>query len=72
LLEALLENINSKMEPHVLLPERYRLHKLSGQYNDCWGCHIEPDWMLVYRLNDEEIALVRTGTHSELVNKLKR
>lgn len=48
------------------LSEKYRNHKLSGDYKDHWECHIEPDWLLIYLVNAAEITLVRTGTHSEL------
>ncbi|MBA4411543.1 MAG: type II toxin-antitoxin system YafQ family toxin [Bacteroidota bacterium] len=57
----LLENNND-------FPEKYHLHKLSGKYNDCWECHIRPDWLLIWRYNEKlkEIELIRTGTHSDL------
>ncbi len=71
-LDILVNNINKGMEHHLLLPEKYRLHKLSGQYSGYWECHIEPDWVLIYYLNDEVLGLERTGTHSDLVNKVKR
>jgi mRNA interferase YafQ len=31
-----------------MLPETYRPHKLSGEWKGVWGCHIEPDWLLIY------------------------
>lgn len=48
------------------LPERFRNHKLSGEYKDCLECHIQPDWLLIYLLTDTELVLIRTGTHSDL------
>lgn len=48
------------------LPLRYRPHKLSGQWRGSWECHIEPDWLLIYDLEDELLTLRRTGTHSDL------
>ncbi len=48
------------------LPDRFRNHRLSGEYKDCWECHIKPDWLLIYRLEGETLQLVRTGTHSDL------
>lgn len=50
------------------LPPEYRPHKLSGQYSGCWECHLEPDWLLIWRQNDYalELILVDTGTHSDL------
>ncbi|MBD5534676.1 MAG: type II toxin-antitoxin system YafQ family toxin [Lachnospiraceae bacterium] len=50
------------------LDEKYRDHRLAGNYNGFRECHIEPDWLLVYRINQEalELFLFRTGTHSDL------
>lgn len=48
------------------LPTKFRNHKLQGNYRDCWECHIEPDWLLIYRKLKEEIRLERTGSHSDL------
>ena len=48
------------------LPERYRDHVLIGNYRGRRECHIEPDWLLIYKLVEQEIILERTGTHSDL------
>jgi len=50
------------------LPNQYKPHKLSGNYKDCWECHIKPDWLLVWKQNDTELILLLldTGTHSDL------
>ncbi|MFW6310290.1 MAG: type II toxin-antitoxin system YafQ family toxin [Prolixibacteraceae bacterium] len=50
------------------LPKKYNPHKLSGIYADCWECHIRPDWLLIWQVDEKnkEIWLVRTGTHSDL------
>lgn len=50
------------------LPVRYKAHKLSGQYDGLWECHIEPDWLLVWEQNEKELILllIDTGTHSDL------
>ena len=49
------------------LPQRNRPHVLSGEWKGFWECHIEPDWLLIYDLdNPEVLALHRTGTHSDL------
>lgn len=48
------------------LESRYRDHTLGGEYPDCRECHIEPDWLLIYRLAEEEVVLIRTGSHSDL------
>ncbi|BBB57745.1 mRNA interferase toxin of toxin-antitoxin pair YafQ/DinJ (plasmid) [Candidatus Megaera polyxenophila] len=66
LLEILEANINKKIKHHLLLPEKYCLHKLIGKYKGYWECHIEPDWLLVYYLDDEVLRLERTGTHNDI------
>ncbi len=48
------------------LPPKNRNHKLQGEYNDLWECHIEPDWLLIYEKTTEKVIFVRTGTHSDL------
>lgn len=41
-------------------------HQLKGEYKDCMECYIEPDWLLIYRIVEDKLVLVRTGSHSEL------
>ena len=48
------------------LSDRYRDHQLVGTYANRRECHIEPDWLLIYKLNEDEIIFERTGTHSDL------
>lgn len=50
------------------LPKKYRPHKLSGRYEGLWKCHIQPDWLLIWKQDDTELVLVmvNTGTHSDL------
>lgn len=50
------------------LPMKYRPHKLSGNLDGQWECHIEPDWLMTWEQNDMELTLLflRTGTHSDL------
>jgi mRNA interferase YafQ len=62
----ILDNANQGMEHHLLLPEKYCLHKLIGKFKGYWECHIEPDWLLVYYLDDEVLRLERTGTHNDI------
>ncbi len=51
----------------ALVP-KYHDHPLVGDYSGCRECHITPDWLLVYEIDQEEmfLYLVRTGTHSDL------
>lgn len=50
------------------LPERYCDHELIGSYKGFRECHIQPDWLLIYKILDDELLLIltRTGTHSDL------
>ena len=50
------------------LPAQYRPHKLSGNMDGIWECHLKPDWLLIWEQNDTELTLLftGTGTHSDL------
>ncbi len=50
------------------LPERHRDHHLVGDWSSYRECHIEPDWLLIYKIERDEgtFTLVRTGTHADL------
>lgn len=50
------------------LPQKYRDHALIGNYGGHRECHIKPDWMLIYKIEQEilTLTLTRTGTHSDL------
>lgn len=50
------------------LPEKYKDHALTGDWNGHRECHIQPDWLLIYRIEDDMLilTLARTGTHSDL------
>lgn len=50
------------------LPAQYRPHKLSGNLDGIWVCHIQPDWLMTWEQNDTQLTLLflRTGTHSDL------
>lgn len=53
------------------LPEKNRDHELSGEFRGCRECHIQPDWLLIYEICDNELFLylTRTGSHSDLFKK---
>lgn len=63
-----LVSVFNQLENNGKLPASYRPHKLSGNYTNCWECHIRPDWLLIWEQDDieKEIKLTRTGTHSDL------
>jgi len=50
------------------LPPSYRPHKLKGNFNSYWECHIQPDWLLIWKKDtkNKTIYLVRTGTHDAI------
>ncbi|MBF8263792.1 MAG: Uncharacterized protein HW387_1457 [Parachlamydiales bacterium] len=61
-IKDLIENlINEKP-----LAAKHKNHKLKGNFIGYWECHIEPDWLLVYKKDDKHIYFARTGTHSDL------
>ena len=63
-----LRKIISLLENTGTVPPQYRPHKLSGNYEGCRECHIQPDWLLIWEQNDTELVLllIDTGTHSDL------
>ncbi|HJI86792.1 MAG TPA: type II toxin-antitoxin system YafQ family toxin [Ruminococcus bromii] len=63
-----LEKIVELLANEVPLPEQFKDHNLSGNYNGFRECHVAPDWLLVYQVNNNELVLVlsRTGSHSDL------
>ena len=48
------------------LPEKYVDHSLSGNWQDYRDCHVKPDLVLIYKVDDTSLKLARIGTHSEL------
>lgn len=51
-----------------VLPQKYKDHSLSGNYKGCKECHVRPDLLLIYRINEGvlELTLVEVGSHSDL------
>jgi len=58
--------IVSKLINEERLEPKYNDHKLIGNYKGRRECHIEPDWLLIYKLEKEKVIFERTGTHSDL------
>lgn len=46
--------------------KKYKNHPLIGNYRGRMECHIEPDWLLIYKIDDDTVIFERTGTHSDL------
>ena len=64
----LLDDVIRMLSRGELLPEKYRDHALTGNWIGYRECHLLPDWLLVYRVEDDilVLTLVRTGTHRDL------
>jgi len=61
-----LKDIIQRLVNAERLPPRNKDHQLKGTLKDCRECHIEPDWLPVYRIEGSELCLIRTGGHSDL------
>ncbi len=61
-----LGEITLKLSKNEKLDVRYSDHALIGNWKGYRECHIAPDWLLIYRIKDDELLLARTGSHSEL------
>ena len=68
--QAELQKVITLLMNEQPLPEKYKDHALtnSRNYKDMRECHIEPDWLLVYKVFSDMLVLrlIRTGTHSDL------
>jgi mRNA interferase YafQ len=51
------------------LPANHRDHSLRGEWEGRWECHLESDWLLVYRIEGDDIVFERTGTHQDLFDE---
>ena len=65
--EKLFEVVELLSDGKVLEP-KFRDHPLTGNYKGCRECHIEPDWLLIYKVYEDVLVLMlaRVGSHSEL------
>ena len=66
----LLKDIVIKLANGETLAPKHKDHSLSGNWTGHRECHIQPDWLLIYRYEEEVLVLTlsRTGTHSDLFN----
>lgn len=64
----LLDDVIRKLAAGIPLPEKNKDHALTGNFIGFRECHIAPDWLLVYSIEEQELMLylLRTGTHSDL------
>lgn len=67
----LLEEVIAMLAMGETLPDKHKDHALTGNWVGHRECHILPDWLLIYRIEDEVLVLTlaRTGTHSDLFRK---
>lgn len=65
---SLFEEVLNILREEKPLPEKYNDHSLKGDYSGHRECHITPDWLLIYKKEDDMItlSLTRTGSHSDL------
>lgn len=61
-----LKAVLSLLIEQAALPASYNDHPLKGDWKGWRDLHIEPDWLLLYRVNGDELELARTGTHADL------
>jgi len=66
---AKLKKIIGQLANKELLDLKHRDHSLTGDYLRHRECHIEPDWVLIYKIISDTLLLERTGSHSDLFNK---
>ncbi|MEG1144696.1 MAG: type II toxin-antitoxin system YafQ family toxin [Clostridium sp.] len=64
----LLQDVLGLLSNEQTLPLKYKDHNLAGNYHGYRECHITPDWLLIYKVEQEilTLSLTRTGTHSNL------
>ena len=62
----LLQSIIDTLAVPEKLPTRNKDHYLSGNFRNKKECHIMPDWLLIYQIEENQLILYRTGTHSDL------
>lgn len=67
-INLLTEIVNTLRIP-AALPPKNKDHALRGNYIGRRECHISPDWLLIYRIDGNELYLDRTGTHADLLEK---
>lgn len=67
---SLLDSVVYMLANGVTLPKKYHDHALKGKFKGFRECHIQPDWLLIYMIEDDilTLTLVDTGTHTDLLN----
>ena len=67
---SLMENFVDTLQQGLSLDQKYRDHELKGKYKGFRECHIQPDWLLIYLIENDvlTLTLIDTGTHADLFN----
>jgi mRNA interferase YafQ len=63
-----IKKITDKIINEIPLDKKHKEHKLTGNYKGTTECHIKPDLLLLYQIQDNTVVFVRIGSHSELFN----
>lgn len=66
---SLLKSVVATLAIPASLPPQNRDHDLKGNYKGRRECHIQPDWLLIYEIEGNDLYLDRTGTHSDLFDE---
>ncbi|MFA6690063.1 MAG: type II toxin-antitoxin system YafQ family toxin [Sphaerochaetaceae bacterium] len=61
-----IKNVMDMLIQEIPLPQQFKDHNLSGNKKGRRECHVQPDWLLIYRKSETVISFERTGTHSDL------
>jgi mRNA interferase YafQ len=64
--ERILDELGLDASDAMRVEARHRDHALTGDWKGFRDCHIQPDWVLIYSVDDEALYLTRTGSHSDL------
>ena len=65
----IINNVLYNLAHQVALDKKYKDHLLIGNYKNKRECHLLPDWLLIYEIDNNNLVLHRTGSHSELFKK---
>ncbi len=67
----ILKNVIETLRQGKSLDERFKVHQLKGNFNGYYECHLKPDWLLIYLIEDDilTLTLINTGSHSDLFKK---
>ncbi len=64
---AILKEVMTRLQCQEKLDSKFRDHDLIGNWKGCRECHLESDWLLIYRIDNGSIVFIRTGSHSEVL-----